>query len=230
MRDDTLETTPRTKGSFIKGLVKFTPLMKCCSKLRHQMKGEIMVDKLTKLAIFLIAALATVLSIKAVAELKITSLKENLNWNDEAVVTAEQRKKDLDCLALNIYREAAREPFEGKVAVAQVTINRVENNQFPNTICGVVYEKNMIAGRIICQFSWYCDSTHRNRPINKDAYNESMTVAKQVLLEGFKLPSLDEALFYHADYINPNWRYDRITKVGTHIFYKPKERLQHAKL
>jgi spore germination cell wall hydrolase CwlJ-like protein len=190
-------------------------------------------NKVVKIAAFLIAAILTAMSVKALANMKITSLKEELDLFNPEVITAAQRKKELDCLALNIYREAGHEPFEGKVAVAQVTMNRVEHEKFPDSVCEVVYEKTMssVSGRIICQFSWYCDSTHRNRPINKPAYEESMKVAKQVLLEGFRLPSLEPALFYHADYINPNWKLDRITQVGTHIFYKPKERPQHhAKL
>jgi spore germination cell wall hydrolase CwlJ-like protein len=189
--------------------------------------------KVVKLAAFIVAATVAFVSVKALAEIKITSLKESLDLFNPDVITAEQRKKELECLALNIYREAGHEPFEGKVAVAQVTLNRVEHEQFPNGVCAVVYEKTLssASGKIICQFSWYCDSTHRNRPINRPAYEESMTVAKQVLLEGFRLPSLEDALFYHADYINPNWKLDRITKVGTHIFYKPKERpQQHAKI
>jgi spore germination cell wall hydrolase CwlJ-like protein len=192
-----------------------------------------MVSNLLKALVFVIVAMIAAVSVKTVTNMKIHSLKENLNLFDEEVITAEQRKRDLECLALNIYREAGHEPFEGKVAVAQVTINRVDHDKFPNNVCAVVYEKNLssASGKIICQFSWYCDTTHRNRPINKPAYDESMKVAKQVLLEGFRLPSLEPALFYHADYINPNWKLDRITKVGTHIFYKPKERpQQHAKI
>ena len=187
-----------------------------------------MVNRLIKSAVFVLVAILAVVSVKAVTDIKIHSLKEDLDLYNPAVITAEQRKKELDCLALNIYREAGHEPFEGKVAVAQVTMNRVEHEKFPNSVCSVVYEKNLssASGKIICQFSWYCDTTHRNRPINRPAYEESMKVAKQVLLEGFRLPSLEPALFYHADYINPNWNLDRITKVGTHIFYKPKERPQ----
>jgi spore germination cell wall hydrolase CwlJ-like protein len=187
-----------------------------------------MVNHLIKSAVFALVAILAVASVKAVTDIKIHSLKEDLDLYNPVVITAEQRKKELECLALNIYREAGHEPFEGKVAVAQVTMNRVEHEKFPNSVCSVVYEKNLssASGKIICQFSWYCDTTHRNRPINRPAYEESMKVAKQVLLEGFRLPSLEPALFYHADYINPNWNLDRITKVGTHIFYKPKERPQ----
>jgi spore germination cell wall hydrolase CwlJ-like protein len=132
--------------------------------------------------------------------------------------------RTLECLALNIYREAGNEPFEGKVAVAQVTLNRVDDGRFGSGVCGVVYQKNVVMEKVVCQFSWYCDSAHRSRPINKDSYADSYAVAKKVLLEGFRLDSLEDALFYHADYVNPRWPHERITKVGTHIFYKTKVR------
>ncbi len=138
-------------------------------------------------------------------------------------VSVESVKKDLDCLAINIYREAGHESFEGKVGVAQVTLNRVADSKFPNTICGVVYEKTAVYSKVICQFSWYCDANHRNRKINEDAYADSYAVAKKVLLEGFRLDGLNEALYYHADYVSPNWKLERITKIGAHIFYSGKK-------
>ena len=78
----------------------------------------------------------------------------------------------------------------------------------------------MIYEKMVCQFSWACDRDSLNRPLNKEAYNESMEVAKKVLLEGFRLPSLQHALYYHADYIDPGWKKEKITKIGHHIFYK----------
>lgn len=139
---------------------------------------------------------------------------------DPEYMTASEVEKSLDCLAINIYREAANEPFEGKVAVAQVTLNRVNSNKFPKDVCSVVYQKSRFTERVICQFSWYCDSKHRNRPINQELYDESYRVAKMVFLEDFKLESLKDALYYHADYVSPNWKLKKITKVGTHIFYE----------
>lgn len=139
------------------------------------------------------------------------------------VVSIKQVEKNLNCMALNIYREAGHEPFEGKVGVAQVTMNRVAHSQFPNEICDVVYQKNMVMSKVVCQFSWYCDTNHRNRPINKEAYAESYEVAKKVILEGFRLDVLNDALYYHADYVNPNWRLDKVGKIGTHIFYKERK-------
>ncbi len=135
-------------------------------------------------------------------------------------MSAVEVEKNLQCLATNIYKEAGYEPFEGKVAVAQVTMNRVKSNQFPNDICAVVYQKNRFTEKVVCQFSWYCDSKHRNRPMDPESYAEAYEVAKKVLLENFRLQSLDEALYYHADYIKPNWKKQRITKIGQHIFYK----------
>ena len=44
----------------------------------------------------------------------------------------------LVCLALNIYHEARDQPFIGQVAVAQVVMNRVHDDRYPNTVCEVV--------------------------------------------------------------------------------------------
>jgi spore germination cell wall hydrolase CwlJ-like protein len=148
---------------------------------------------------------------------RIKMIKANTAAKTESVESIE---KNLSCLALNIYREAGHEPFEGKVAVAQVTINRTRDPNFPDTVCEVVYQKNSFMGKVVCQFSWYCDNAHRMRPINKQAYEESYKVAKMVYLEDFKLEGLKDALYYHADYVNPNWRKKKITKIGAHIFYE----------
>jgi len=140
----------------------------------------------------------------------------------KSYVSVNNVDKTLECLAMNIYKEAAQESFEGKVAVAQVTLNRVNHPKFPKEVCSVVYEKNVIMSRVVCQFSWYCDSAYRARPVNKAAYQESYAVAKKVLLEGFKLDMLDDAIFYHAVYVNPRWPYERVGVIGNHIFYRSK--------
>lgn len=137
-----------------------------------------------------------------------------------AVTTAAEREQQLDCLAQNIYYEAGHEPFEGKVAVAQVTMNRVADGRFGKGVCGVVFQRNIVYEKIICQFSWACESKSRVKAINSADYKESEIVAKKVLLEEFRLPSLEEAIYYHADYVNPGWGKPKITKIGRHIFYK----------
>lgn len=158
--------------------------------------------------------------------MKIVDMKLNFHKQEAtkpsvfSTLTLDQREKQLDCLARNIYFEAATEPFEGKVAVAQVTINRAESGKFPTDICRVVYQKNIFMEKVVCQFSWYCDRESASRLMHPAIYSESMEVAKRVLLEGFRLPTLVNALYYHADYVNPGWKRERITKIGRHIFYK----------
>ena len=134
-------------------------------------------------------------------------------------ITAQMRQQQLDCLARNIYHEAGSEPFEGKVAVAQVTINRTESGNFPSDICKVVYQKNVVYEKVMCQFSWYCEGPSAMKPMNGPMYTESMEVAKKVLLEGFRLPDLKNALYFHGDYINPGWGKKPVAKIGHHIFY-----------
>lgn len=134
--------------------------------------------------------------------------------------SAEDTDRQLRCLAQNVYWEAGTETFEGKVAVAQVTLNRTRSNNFPHDICNVVYQKSVLADKVICQFSWYCDRNVKFRPVHPPLYRESEIVARKVLLEGFKLDSVNEALYYHADYVNPAWKKAKVAKIGRHIFYK----------
>jgi spore germination cell wall hydrolase CwlJ-like protein len=73
---------------------------------------------------------------------------------------------------------------------------------------------------VICQFSWVCESTHKIKPVYAAMYKESEEVAKKVLLENFRLPGLSNAMYYHATYVQPGWRKQKITQIGQHIFYK----------
>jgi len=137
-----------------------------------------------------------------------------------SAITAEVRERQLGCLAKNIYYEAGSEPFEGKVAVAQVTLNRTESGKFPGDICQTIYQKNVFYSKVVCQFSWACDRDTGVKPLNSAMYTQSMEAAKKVLLEGFRLPSLKDALYYHADSINPGWNKQKIAQIGHHIFYR----------
>ena len=68
---------------------------------------------------------------------------------------AQDLKEELDCLARNIYFESRNQPLAGRLAVGQVTMNRVDSPRFPNTVCDVVMQGGERLHR--CQFSWYCD-------------------------------------------------------------------------
>ncbi len=139
---------------------------------------------------------------------------------ESSQITTAMRERQLNCLSKNIYYEAGGEPFEGKVAVAQVTLNRVNSGKFPNDICKTIYQKNIVYEKVICQFSWACDRDTGARPPNNASYKESVEVAKKVLLEDFRLPALKDAMYFHGDYINPGWKREKVAKIGRHIFYK----------
>ena len=121
--------------------------------------------------------------------------------------------KELKCLADNIYYEAGNQSTQGKLAVAAVTINRVNSPKFPKSVCSVVYQRT----RGTCQFSWTC---MRKYVPNPQQYAEAKRVAEKVLFAGANHGVLGKnVLFYHADYVNPGWNLRRVTKIGDHIFY-----------
>ena len=177
---------------------------------------------ISNLAVKVFCFIAVVVSVVHVTNAKLDTLKTTNEVARQGFVSVADRTKQLDCLTRNIYWEAASEPFEGKVAVAQVTINRVESGRFAPDICGVVYQKNVVYDRVICQFSWFCDGSSKIRPIYPAHWKESEEVAKKVLLEGFRLPSVKNALYFHADYVNPRWGKPQVAKFGRHIFYAEK--------
>ena len=145
------------------------------------------------------------------------------------ITTATQKQvssdynKQVDCLAKNIYYEAAQEPYEGKLAVAQVTLNRVNSGQFPTDICSVVYQKTTDANlRTVCQFSWTCMVKEMVQIRDRYRWEESVLIAQRALT----VPGLHDkiaethALYYHAIYVNPGWNKQKVVaKIGNHIFY-----------
>jgi spore germination cell wall hydrolase CwlJ-like protein len=169
-----------------------------------------------KIVSALVGLMLVVFVAKIAYDYKVQSLKASQNLESSSI-TAELRSNQLNCLTRNIYYEAGNEPFEGKVAVAQVTINRAESGKFPSDICKVVYQKDNAIG--LCQFSWFCNGDVR-KPKNMAAYRECEIVARQVLLEEFRLPSLKHALYFHGTYINPGWKKEKVAVIGNHVFYK----------
>ena len=180
-------------------------------------------EKLFKFTAYIIGLFVVVTLVQSITQTKMEKLREGQMLSSPDIVSIKTRERQLECLAMNIYREAGHENFEGKVAVAQVTMNRASHPSFPKDVCGVVFQKSVVIDRVICQFSWYCDTAHKARPINQSAYNESMAVAKKVLLEGFRLDVMKEALYYHANYVNPQWNLEKIGTIGNHIFYRGKK-------
>ena len=148
-------------------------------------------------------------------------------------------QKELMCLARNIYYEAGSESFEGKVAVAMVTLNRAESGKFPQTLCGVIHqkttitqkvvvaEKTTLVQKVVCQFSWVCEG-NRLRTAIGDRWDDAMYVARMVLLDGYRIPKLEDALYFHATHVQPNWGKPKVARIGNHIFYRdPAPKVQN---
>lgn len=120
-------------------------------------------------------------------------------------------KKDIDCLAHNIYHEARGESIKGQIAVAAVTMNRLLAQGYPSSICKVVYQPY--------QFSWV-KLLSNHSPKNKTQYQMAHAIATNYLQGRLKDPTLG-SLFYHANYVLPKWAKKLTHKVtiGNHIFY-----------
>jgi len=130
--------------------------------------------------------------------------------------------REINCLSENIYREASNQPIEGMAAVGHVVVNRMESGKFPTSACGVIKQKSGST----CQFSWNCQRNLRKIDYTSDNWRQSYAVAYHLLNESGKLPDpTDKALFYHANYVKPNWKpkLQETKVIGDHIFYKPKD-------
>jgi spore germination cell wall hydrolase CwlJ-like protein len=131
---------------------------------------------------------------------------------------AQEMEREITCLATAIYHEARSETYSGQIAVAEVVINRVRDRQFPNSVCGVVYQgQELTTG---CQFSFTCDGS-----LNKGAGGRSWARAERIarnVLYGMTQEVTGSATHYHADYVSPRWAngFVRTKKIGRHIFYR----------
>jgi N-acetylmuramoyl-L-alanine amidase len=113
--------------------------------------------------------------------------------------------QELRCLELNIHFEASGEPSKGKIAVGQVTMNRVKSGKFPDTVCGVVRQPY--------QFSWVgvvrkWHKTVVSNEIKQIAYNIYMQEQKDITKKSLYFQRYDVS--YRTNYK---------LKIGDHIFF-----------
>lgn len=149
-------------------------------------------------------------------ESRIAQLERELSVYKASYKKAEFVQQEIDCLAQNIYYEAALEPYEGKLAVAEVTVNRVKSKAFPKTVCGVVQQQH----KGVCQFSWVCK---KKAAIIKtySAWKDARKIAENFLVKNKRTSVVKGATYFHADHITPNWVDEKtyITQIGQHVFY-----------
>lgn len=123
-----------------------------------------------------------------------------------------------DCLTQAIYYEGALEPETGQRAIAQVVLNRVRHPEYPNSVCGVVFQGHHLSTG--CQFTFTCDGSRARAPM-PDLWRKASLVAKAAL-GGMVATEVGLSTHYHADYVQPYWSstLDHTGQIGRHVFYR----------
>jgi spore germination cell wall hydrolase CwlJ-like protein len=131
-------------------------------------------------------------------------------------------RTDESCLADNIYFEAAYEPLDGKLAVAQVTLARARDAGV--SVCNAVYFKaiNPRTGKKEAAFSWTLGARWRPKGVDPLLHAWCAELAREALAGARALPLPDDVRFYHAVYVRPRWanQLEMVTRIGLHIFYR----------
>lgn len=122
---------------------------------------------------------------------------------------------DRRCLIRNVFYESGGESYEGKIAVAQVTWNRVRSGAWGRSVCQVVHAPH--------QFSWTQDAVKRSRPLTGQQ-TAAVRDAVDAFLDGKRVSKLDRSMHFHAAHVRPSWATSdaRVKNIGGHVFYALK--------
>lgn len=139
---------------------------------------------------------------------KINHLKsDSLNPGQKLILPKTISKAEKDLLARLVHAEAKGEPQAGKVAVALVVLNRVEDDRFPDKIKDVIYQNR--------QF----------QPVDNGAINEPAdNHSKKAVMEALALKGQDSqsVFFFNPDETDSSWLRTKTvtTEIGNHRFAK----------
>ncbi|MGR3271352.1 cell wall hydrolase [Thalassococcus profundi] len=127
------------------------------------------------------------------------------------------------CLAEALYFEARGETVKGQFAVAEVILNRVDNPNYPSSVCGVINQGT--GQKYACQFTYTCDG-HPEHISEKGAFDQVGKVAK-VMLSGAPRKLTDGATHYHTTAVRPRWarKFPMTAEIGVHRFYRQPTRI-----
>ena len=118
---------------------------------------------------------------------------------------------EMQCLAGTVYFESKGETLQGQLAVARVVLARVESPRFPDSICGVVFQRS--------QFSFVRGGKMPPIRTGHRHWRNAVAIAKIAMNDGWESP-VEGALFFHARYVSPGWRLQRLAAIDTHLFYR----------
>ncbi len=117
-------------------------------------------------------------------------------------------KAQIECLSKVAYHEAKGESDKGMLAVIHTTLNRVKDNRFPKTVCGVVYQKS--------QYSW---TKYNPKVKEQEQYARAERLAKEAV-EGKHKDWSRGALYFNSLHKQPKGTVCTV-RIGNHSFYKP---------
>ena len=121
-----------------------------------------------------------------------------------------------ECLARAMFFESHRSSREGLIAVGTVVINRMKSGEYPNTICGVVGQKNQFAPGVL------------TRKMNSKALPDVMAAADAVLA-GERHPAVGKAKFFHQAGLKfPYKNMHYVAVAGGNAFYDKRSRKERA--
>ena len=137
-----------------------------------------------------------------------------------AFIATPAEADEVVCLAKNIYYEARNQDLSGMYAVAEVTLNRVDDKRWPNKVCDVVKQRKLVRKQWICQFSWFCDGLS-DKPRDEYNWNVCVTIAYIALSKRVADTVPSDTYWYHSYKVKPYWAsaYHRTAVIGDHIFY-----------
>ncbi|MEE4187885.1 MAG: cell wall hydrolase [Roseobacter sp.] len=167
----------------------------------------------------------------AAAPVAITSVREELKPTVTPVARSIEFSKDWidaqpdadggsqwECLAEALYFEARGETVKGQFAVAEVILNRVNSERFPDSTCGVI--KQGTGKKYQCQFTYTCDG--QKEVIKEPRAYERVSKVARIALDGGAPEITRGATHYHTTAVKPRWSrvYTKTALIGTHIFYR----------
>ena len=119
--------------------------------------------------------------------------------------------RELNCLAGAIYFEAKSETLPGQLAVGRVVVARSKSGRFPDSYCGVVFQRS--------QFSFVRGNSMPNIAKSSRQWKNAVAIA-QIAHSGSWQSPVEGALYFHAARVSPGWRLTRIGRIDNHVFYR----------
>ncbi|MFZ3580638.1 cell wall hydrolase [Loktanella sp. DJP18] len=119
--------------------------------------------------------------------------------------------KEVACLERAMFFESNRSSRDGLVAVGSVVMNRVASDQYPDTICGVVGQKNQFASGVL------------SKPMTASGLPEVQEAARAVM-RGERHPMIGNAMFFHV--ASARFGYDNMhytVTAGGNAFYEKRK-------